>query len=77
MSEKELLDEALKLDLRARKDLAWQILMTLEAPATEKPAKPLDAWPPGFFEAIRIDDPTFTRPEQGHLPPVPVLDPTA
>jgi hypothetical protein len=72
MSEKELLSEALKLDLRTRRDLVRQILMTLEAPA-----KPLDAWPPGFFEAIQIDDPAFTRPEQGQMPPAPVLDPTA
>jgi len=27
-------------------------------------------WPEGFFESIRIDDPSFTRPEQGELPPV-------
>ncbi len=28
------------------------------------PVKP-DAWPSGFFESIRIDDPAFARPEQG------------
>lgn len=28
---------------------------------TVKPA----TWPDGFFEAIRIDDPAFARPEQG------------
>ncbi|HAV64878.1 MAG TPA: hypothetical protein DCY13_21225 [Verrucomicrobiales bacterium] len=27
-------------------------------------------WPPGFFDAIRIDDSAFERPDQGHLPPV-------
>ena len=31
-------------------------------------------WPPGFFEAIQIDDPAFTRPPQGEVPPAPVLD---
>lgn len=30
-------------------------------------------WPAGFFDAIRIDDPAFGRPEQGGLPPVPSL----
>lgn len=27
-------------------------------------------WPEGFFEAIRIDDPKFVRPDQGSVPPV-------
>jgi virulence-associated protein VagC len=27
-------------------------------------------WPEGFFEAIRIDDPKFVRPDQGRVPPV-------
>lgn len=26
-------------------------------------------WPEGFFESIRIDDSSFTRPDQGELPP--------
>jgi virulence-associated protein VagC len=30
-------------------------------------------WPAGFFESIRIDDPQFTRPDQGVLPPIPAL----
>jgi antitoxin VapB len=30
-------------------------------------------WPEGFFEAIRIDDPKFVRPDQGRTPPVPPL----
>ena len=30
-------------------------------------------WPAGFFESIRIDDPEFTRPDQGVLPPIPAL----
>jgi virulence-associated protein VagC len=29
------------------------------------------AWPPGFFDRIRIEDPAFTRPEQGTVPPAP------
>jgi virulence-associated protein VagC len=29
-----------------------------------EPVKP-SAWPPGFFDKIRIDDPAFVRPEQG------------
>ena len=28
------------------------------------------SWPAGFFEAIRIDDPAFGRPDQGELPPI-------
>lgn len=31
------------------------------------------AWPNGFFEAIRIEDPRFARPDQGPMPPVPSL----
>lgn len=31
-------------------------------------------WPPGFFDAIHIDDPTFVRPDQGVLPPAPSFD---
>lgn len=38
-----------------------------------EPLKPT-SWPPGFFERIRIDDPAFQRPEQGQVPPVPLLD---
>jgi virulence-associated protein VagC len=33
-----------------------------------------ESWPTGFFDAIRIDDPAFKRPEQGPLPSVPRLD---
>ena len=33
----------------------------------------LDAWPPGFFESIRIDDPAFCRADQGELPAAPAL----
>ena len=32
------------------------------------------AWPPNFFDEIRIDDPSFERPTQGDLPPAPTLD---
>jgi virulence-associated protein VagC len=32
------------------------------------------SWPPGFFEAIQIDDSAFQRPDQGALPPVVALD---
>ena len=31
-------------------------------------------WPPGFFDSIHIDDPAFTLPDQGHVPPVPALN---
>ena len=37
-----------------------------------EPVKPT-TWPEGFFEKIRIDDPTFVRPDQGQMPPAPVL----
>jgi antitoxin VapB len=33
----------------------------------------LVTWPPSFFEAIRIDDPAFHRPDQGQVPPAPTL----
>jgi hypothetical protein len=38
-----------------------------------EPVKPT-TWPPGFFEAIRIDDPAFERPPQGAAPKLPALD---
>ena len=31
-------------------------------------------WPNRFFEKIRIDDPTFIRPDQGQTSPVPPID---
>ena len=31
------------------------------------------AWPPGFFDRIAIDDPSFTRPAQGEMPEGVVL----
>ena len=30
-------------------------------------------WPEGFFDAIRIEDDAFARPEQGSTPPSPSL----
>ena len=32
------------------------------------------AWPPGFLDEIRIDDPSFERPAQGETPSAPALD---
>lgn len=32
------------------------------------------SWPDGFFQQIRIEDPAFTRPPQGRMPPAPSLD---
>lgn len=34
----------------------------------------LAVWPENFFDAIRIDDPAFGRPEQGGMPAAPQLD---
>jgi virulence-associated protein VagC len=31
-------------------------------------------WPEGFFEAIRVEDPRFTRPVQGEAPAAPAFD---
>lgn len=38
-----------------------------------EPLKP-STWPVGFFDAIAIDDPAFTRPDQGAMPAIPALD---
>jgi virulence-associated protein VagC len=38
-----------------------------------EPIKP-SRWPERFFDAIRIGDPAFVRPDQGPIPPVPRLD---
>lgn len=35
-----------------------------------EPAK-AKTWPEGFFDEIRIEDPAFTRPDQGAMPPAP------
>jgi virulence-associated protein VagC len=37
-----------------------------------EPVKPA-AWPPGFFDEIRIDDPAFMRADQGPMPPAPTM----
>ena len=34
----------------------------------------LATWPENFFDAIRVDDATFERPEQGAMPAIPQLD---
>lgn len=39
-----------------------------------EPIRP-EAWPPGFFDRIRIDDLAFARPEQGDLPAAPEIAP--
>lgn len=31
-------------------------------------------WPRGYFQAIRIRDDAFCRPDQGLMPPVPEFD---
>jgi virulence-associated protein VagC len=31
------------------------------------------AWPAEFFRDIKIDDPKFVRPDQGSIPPSPML----
>jgi virulence-associated protein VagC len=31
------------------------------------------SWPKDFFESIRIDDPAFSRPDQGLVPPAPTF----
>lgn len=33
-----------------------------------------DVWPSGYFEEIRIDDPSFDRLDQGELPPTVELE---
>ena len=38
-----------------------------------EPVKP-STWPAGFFDAIRIDDPAFSRPPQGEAPQLPNFD---
>jgi hypothetical protein len=38
-----------------------------------EPIKPRQ-WPERFFDAIRIDDAAFVRPDQGSTPPAPRLD---
>ncbi|MBI1832632.1 MAG: AbrB/MazE/SpoVT family DNA-binding domain-containing protein [Planctomycetes bacterium] len=38
-----------------------------------EPLKPVE-WPEGFFESIYIDDPAFVRPDQGPMPPAPVIE---
>lgn len=36
------------------------------------PSRP-GSWPDRFFDDVRIDDPAFSRSDQGETPPAPVL----
>ncbi len=38
-----------------------------------EPVKPA-TWPPAFFDEIHIEDPAFSRPPQGKVPPAPTLE---
>jgi antitoxin VapB len=38
-----------------------------------EPVKPATL-PEGFWDEVHIDDPKFERPDQGTMPPAPVLD---
>ncbi len=40
---------------------------------TGKTPTPSSSWPRDFFHDIRIDDPAFSRPDQGSMPPLPSL----
>jgi antitoxin VapB len=32
-----------------------------------------EEWPDAFFDTIRINDDSFSRPEQGTMPPIPTF----
>ena len=34
-----------------------------------------ESWPEDYFKSIRVTDPSFVRPDQGGLPPVPSFGP--
>ena len=42
-------------------------------PSTGNTPTSSSTWPRDFFEDIRIDDPGFSRPDQGTMPPLPSL----
>ncbi len=44
--------------------------LRIEKTDETKPA----AWPSGFFDSIRIDDPAFVRPPQGSVPAAPAIE---
>jgi hypothetical protein len=74
------IDDQVYAAIRVQADAAGTSPEQIAAGALEKafngerePAETLSAWPEGFFENIRIDDPTFKRPDQGPMPPAPVL----
>ena len=52
-------------------EYALRVLAT--RPVTGHSATPSSTWPQDFFEDIRIDDPGFSRPDQGTMPPLPSL----
>jgi hypothetical protein len=50
-------------------EYALRLLATRRA-AAQTP-RPSSTWPRDFFQRIRVDDPAFSRPDQGSMPPVP------
>jgi hypothetical protein len=65
---KELAVEAVRQGLPLS-EYALRVLATRQAPG--KTPSTSSAWPRGFFQDIRIDDPAFSRPDQGSMPPLP------
>ena len=52
-------------------EYALRVLATRQATGETRPSS--STWPREFFEDIRIDDPAFSRPDQGTMPPLPSL----
>ncbi len=50
-----------------------EVLIRREGKAVVLEPKSRRSWPRGFFERIRIEDRSFRRLGQGHLPPIPPL----
>ena len=60
MSAFEVIAEIKRLPPRERAEVARFVLEPIKS----------KTWPAGFFDAIHIADPAFSRPAQGQLPPV-------
>jgi hypothetical protein len=67
------IDDQVYAAIREQADAAGTSPEQIAAGALEKafnkPAATPSAWPEGFFENIRIDDPTFKGPDRGSMPP--------
>ena len=65
--------QAVRLPKEYRFDVQ-EVLIRREGTRVILEPPPEQKWPARFWNTIRIDDPSFVRPAQDVMPPVPTLD---